>query len=116
MGRLRALNQFNDAPDDGNMYVMMRASYSLDGTNISDTLRKVSPELWAFVANGRIMDAAKPFGLIVPKPPFEGEILPPGSVEGWVVSEVPQTDELYAVFAKGAERADGSKGFWFALK
>ena len=103
-------NMFNDAPAEGNEYVLVRARVEyLSGP--SDETSQIS--VWDFnivTSAGVTLD---PPSIVDPEPAFEAQFFPGGSVEGWMTFEVPANDPVpLLVFGMGY---DGSGGVYFAL-
>ena len=108
---LKAQNQFNDDPAPGNIHVLIRPQVSGVGP-LGDGLLTWDQTMWALVANGRPFDGEKFSSMVMPEPEFDGEIIPPGQIDGWIHFEVPETDDLMAVLLRETDRG----GMWFLLK
>jgi len=107
--RLKTVNMFNKAPEAGNIQVLARVKVGIEGDEVPDVFTKWDRSVWSLVAAGRAFDRGPV--VVLPEPKFEGEIIPPGEIEGWVVFEAPETEELALVYLRTIDRG----GWWFAL-
>lgn len=106
---LKAANMFNDLAADGMQYYLLRVKVET-AAGTPDAFSTWGPDVFSLVANGRAFDD-KPMGLIVPDPKFEGEILHPGEIDGWIAFEAPPTEDVALVFVRQNDRG----GWWFTL-
>jgi hypothetical protein len=113
-GLLKRTNQFNSPPGEGNEYVLAKFYASVAGEADNEVFNTWDASVWSLVANGRAFDGSRTnLGLVMPKPEFEGEIVPPGEIEGWTAFEIPAGAEKAAVLLRQGQAQKG--GFWFSL-
>ncbi len=110
---LKKVNMFNDDPSPGNQYVLFYPVAAVEGDKVPRELTRYDADDWTVVAAGRPFQPPLFSMIVMPEPEFEGEILPPGELGGWVLVEVPITDDLLAVFRRGKQPYGD---WWFALK
>lgn len=109
---LQDVNMFNSPPTSGNQYVLLNLYAAVEGDKVPREFTRYEEDDWTLVAAGRPFKPPLLNLLVMPDPPFEGEVLPPGKLSGWVLFEVPHTDDLLLVFRRGKEpRGD----WWFAV-
>jgi len=111
LAMLRRANQFNDAPGEGNQFILARVYVKVEPP-APESFNSWDPSFWSVVANGRAVDGQAFQAAVMPKPEFKGEIIPPGEIEGWALFEVPETDDVAVVFLRAGDRG----GYWFAAK
>ncbi len=110
---LQDVNMFNSPPTSGNQYVLLNLYAAIEGDDVPREFTKYAEDDWTLVAGGRPFEPPWFPGVVMPEPPFEGEVLPPGQLSGWVIFEVPHTDDLLLVFRRG-KQPNGD--WWFALQ
>ena len=110
--KMQEVNQFNDDPQSGNQQILVNASVAVSGDKVPDTFLNWTQDEWSVVADGRPFDGSSTNGGVMPEPEFNGDILPPGQISGWMFFEVPQTDDIALVLERSGDRG----GYWFALK
>jgi len=108
--KIKQANQFNDTPAEGMEYLLAHVAATVPDP-VDDAWLTWEPSYWSAVSGGRFVDS-EPFGLVMPQPEFEGEILPGGTIAGWVAFEVPVADDMALVFLRKSDRG----GWWFAVK
>lgn len=109
LATVKAANMFNDDPGQGQQYVLARVKAVVEPP-VPDAFTKWDPSVFSLVAAGRaIDDDERVTGL---EPRFEGEILPPGEIEGWVAWLAPATDDMSVVLLRTLDRG----GWWFATQ
>lgn len=107
--RIYATNSYNDPPPDDMDYVLVYAVVDLLSSTGEGAVH-MSRSDWQTLSGGRLYEAT---WAVMPEPAFRGDVFPGGSVEGWIVLQVKQTDSepllAWQVYY------DGTGGIWFSL-
>lgn len=87
--RILDANQFNDPPQDGLVYILVKMRLRYIG--LAETGERVSLYGGSFTlldSEGKIYDSPS---VVEPEPALEGHLFPGGSMEGWMVLQAPET-------------------------
>lgn len=91
--RIKAANQFNDAPPDGFEFVLLRIT--IEYISESGDVLEIDENALSSVTNGRIIAYTDTFTYspCCLEPPFEFSLLPGGTGDGWVALPVAIDDK-----------------------
>ena len=108
---IEAANMFNDAPSDGNKYILakVQAIISAVKDDKSVDLSRASFKLFSS-DNVEYTDWTS---VVVPKPQFSGQVYDGGVLEGYVAFEV-KKDDVNPKIVFG-QKYDGTGGIWFKI-
>lgn len=107
---LKKANQFNSPAEEGMEYILVKTRVSI---NSVDEDKAVSLSSYSFDAYSADNVEYKSAFAVVPEPKFSGNVFAGGTLEGYFVVQVSQSDKAPKLVF-GANY-DGSGGIWFSL-
>ena len=111
LDRIKAANMFNDDPDEGKEYILVKVAISCIATANDKAYDLKSYSFKAFSSNNEEYSSKS---IVEPEPRFEGKIYQGGNKEGWVAFQVNKDDPApKCVFDLNY---DGTGGAWFNLQ
>lgn len=107
---IKAANMFNDEPQEGYEYVLIKAAVSVLSVQNDNAFNVSEYKFAAFSSNNEEMPTRS---TVAPKPRLQGKLYAGGNTEGWF-SVLVKKDDPSPKLAYGLDYK-GSGGIWFAL-
>ncbi len=108
--KIIAANQFNDEPDEGYEYALVKIGVSVMTVENDGAYNLSEYEFKSFSSNNEEMPGTY---VVTPDPQFEGKLYAGGNAEGWIVVQV-KKDDKNPKLAYGVDY-NGAGGVWFSL-